>query len=399
MRLPSARARRRASCCGRCGCSRSRYLPRRGRRRRRPADRPGRTPPAVVGRHARRGDAGGRASRCPTRPRTARCSSLIALVVTAGTLLLQGSTLPWLARRLGVRGPDPREDALQEATVLRRRDAAPGSADRAGRRRRRGDRRDRSATSAADRVNRSWERLGHARPGDDETPSEAYRAAAHGDAPGGARRGAAHPRRAAASTTRCSPRVLATLDVEESMLDRQERDAARRGAEDAAPAGPTPAPATTSRRGRRGRPPSTPEGCADCLREGTTWVHLRLCLTCGNVGCCDSSVGKHAERALPRDRPPGDAQLRARRGVALVLRRRGARLAPGGLLRASGAPGPGRRRTRRRTCPTGSAPPAGSPPTRARPRPGARRPAPRTTAPAARSRRRGRPGRRRGGCG
>ena len=43
---------------------------------------------------------------------------LAAMSVTVGTLLLQGLTLPWLARRLGVRGPDPREDALQEATIL-----------------------------------------------------------------------------------------------------------------------------------------------------------------------------------------------------------------------------------------------------------------------------------------
>ncbi|MFD5121265.1 UBP-type zinc finger domain-containing protein [Streptomyces sp. NPDC058385] len=34
--------------------------------------------------------------------------------------------------------------------------------------------------------------------------------------------------------------------------------------------------------------------CAGCLEEGTTWVHLRLCLTCGHVGCCDSSRRKHA---------------------------------------------------------------------------------------------------------
>ncbi len=40
--------------------------------------------------------------------------------------------------------------------------------------------------------------------------------------------------------------------------------------------------------------PTTPEGCEECLRDGTRWVHLRLCLTCGHVGCCDSSVGRHA---------------------------------------------------------------------------------------------------------
>jgi hypothetical protein len=36
------------------------------------------------------------------------------------------------------------------------------------------------------------------------------------------------------------------------------------------------------------------DGCADCLRLGTPWVHLRLCLTCGHVGCCDSSPMRHA---------------------------------------------------------------------------------------------------------
>ena len=38
----------------------------------------------------------------------------------------------------------------------------------------------------------------------------------------------------------------------------------------------------------------TPNGCEECLQGGTRWVHLRLCLTCGHVGCCDSSPMKHA---------------------------------------------------------------------------------------------------------
>jgi hypothetical protein len=38
----------------------------------------------------------------------------------------------------------------------------------------------------------------------------------------------------------------------------------------------------------------TPDGCEDCLRLGTPWLHLRLCLTCGKVGCCDSSPLRHA---------------------------------------------------------------------------------------------------------
>jgi hypothetical protein len=40
--------------------------------------------------------------------------------------------------------------------------------------------------------------------------------------------------------------------------------------------------------------PRTPDGCEECLRIGSDWVHLRLCLTCGHVGCCDSSPMRHA---------------------------------------------------------------------------------------------------------
>ena len=39
---------------------------------------------------------------------------------------------------------------------------------------------------------------------------------------------------------------------------------------------------------------STPHACEDCLKEGSSWVHLRLCLECGHVGCCDNSPRKHA---------------------------------------------------------------------------------------------------------
>ncbi len=40
--------------------------------------------------------------------------------------------------------------------------------------------------------------------------------------------------------------------------------------------------------------PKTPDGCEECLTLGMEWVHLRLCLSCGHVGCCDQSQGKHA---------------------------------------------------------------------------------------------------------
>jgi hypothetical protein len=40
--------------------------------------------------------------------------------------------------------------------------------------------------------------------------------------------------------------------------------------------------------------PSSLEGCEECLRIGSPWVHLRVCLTCGHVGCCDDSPLRHA---------------------------------------------------------------------------------------------------------
>ena len=40
----------------------------------------------------------------------------------------------------------------------------------------------------------------------------------------------------------------------------------------------------------------TPNGCEECLQIGSHWVALRLCLSCGHVGCCDSSPNKHATK-------------------------------------------------------------------------------------------------------
>ena len=40
--------------------------------------------------------------------------------------------------------------------------------------------------------------------------------------------------------------------------------------------------------------PEAVDGCEDCLRTGDPWVHLRICLECGHVGCCDSSPNRHA---------------------------------------------------------------------------------------------------------
>jgi len=42
--------------------------------------------------------------------------------------------------------------------------------------------------------------------------------------------------------------------------------------------------------------PTTPEGCEECLQSGDEWIHLRVCLVCGHVGCCDASPNRHARR-------------------------------------------------------------------------------------------------------
>jgi len=50
--------------------------------------------------------------------------------------------------------------------------------------------------------------------------------------------------------------------------------------------------------------PRTPDGCEECLASGDEWVHLRLCLSCGHVGCCDSSKNKHATKHFHRSKHP-----------------------------------------------------------------------------------------------
>jgi CPA1 family monovalent cation:H+ antiporter len=217
-----------------------------------------------------------------------------AMVVTAGTLLLQGLTLPPLVRALGLRGPDARSDALQAATVLQTSSNAaiahlgeivgPNDATETVQLLR-----DRIAA----RPNAMWEKLG--RPGDEETPAEEYRRL---------RLKTIDIERNEVLKIRSSgtvdhdiiEEVLGSFDIEESMLtiatERSDLLESETVATPAVPAGPCGhlehAPAEIK--------PNGPRICEDCVREGTRTVHLRICLNCGNVGCCNSSVGRHAER-------------------------------------------------------------------------------------------------------
>ena len=50
--------------------------------------------------------------------------------------------------------------------------------------------------------------------------------------------------------------------------------------------------------------PDTVEGCEECLKTGDRWSHLRVCRSCGKVGCCDSSPNRHASRHAREEEHP-----------------------------------------------------------------------------------------------
>ncbi len=67
--------------------------------------------------------------------------------------------------------------------------------------------------------------------------------------------------------------------------------------------------------------PESVDGCEDCLRDGGVWLHLRICLTCGHVGCCDDSPSRHASHHARDDLASADPLARAGGGLELLLRR------------------------------------------------------------------------------
>ena len=215
---------------------------------------------------------------------------LAAFAVVGGTLLVNGTTLPWLVRRLDLPGPDPAEDALEEAALLSK--ATRAGLARLDELKAEGDDPaviERLEERARSRADAAWERLGA--PSDDETPSESYRRL---------RQEMLHAERDVVLKARDSGKVddevlrdvMNLLDAEESLLDRLEDKSSTVERE------------LVARSDRLGCQhlkeapvsirPNTPEGCEECLRDGTHWVHLRLCLSCGHVGCCDSSPERHA---------------------------------------------------------------------------------------------------------
>ncbi|MBB1158510.1 Na+/H+ antiporter [Amycolatopsis sp. DR6-1] len=219
---------------------------------------------------------------------------LAAFVVVAGTLVVQGMTLPPLIRRLRLPRPDPAEDALQEAAVLhdmtraaltkleelRRPEDPPEVIERL---------RDR----LQGRSDAAWEQLGR-QSALAETPSDAYRRL-RVQLLEAEREVFLKARDRGSADDAVLRRVLARLDIEESMLDRDEEEPPVAERELSTPAATAGSCKHLSHEWPE-KEPSSPDSCAECVEAGTTWVHLRKCLKCGHVACCDSSPGKHASQ-------------------------------------------------------------------------------------------------------
>ena len=214
---------------------------------------------------------------------------VVAFTVVAGTLLVQGLSLPWITRRLRVPAPAPLDDALARATLLQQ--ASKAAVEELERQ----EYDDRSGVcdlirQRLDQRNfAAWERLGTT--ADQESPAAVYyrirmaMIAAE-------RRRILEIRRSGTIASEVIAEVLAMLDVEESMLDNaeQERDEAQDYARRRWTTGDT-----CDDLGRYPAVDAEPATyCQACLDEGTRWVALRRCLECGNVACCDSSPRQHA---------------------------------------------------------------------------------------------------------
>ena len=221
---------------------------------------------------------------------------LIAFTVVAGTLFIQGLSLPWVARRLQVPAPDAADDALARATLLQQA-AKAGLEHLASLEREDPHGVDELIRQRVDqRSFAAWERLSTA---GGESPSERYSQT---------RLAMIDVERARVLEIRSSgsvpseivTEVLAMLDLEESMLERiSDTQAEIRSARTTRFVGELcddlsayPVVETTG------------TACQQCLDEGLVWVSLRQCLNCGNIGCCDSSIGKHATEHFRQTQHP-----------------------------------------------------------------------------------------------
>ena len=249
----------------------------------------------------------------------------------AGTLFLQGLSLPWLARRLRVPSPDPAADALARATLLHQAteaglavldDAWPSYDD---------------PHDVGEIIRRRieqrnfavWEQLGDP-DGDHETPTQTY-ARLRLEMLEAERGRVLEVRKEGNVPAEVVSDVLAMLDVEESMLDVVNNDedgrvgAGRRAARAVGSlcddlTDDTPA-----------AEPRTPGECEDCVAEGTRWVHLRICTRLREGRVLRLLAGAARHPPLPPRGAPRHPVRGAGRGLALVLR-----APPHGVISAGG---------------------------------------------------------------
>lgn len=214
---------------------------------------------------------------------------MAAFCVTAGTLFLQGLTLPALAAALRLPSPDPMADALARANLMHQASLAGLKTLDALDEDDPHDVNDAIRDRLASRDFAAWERLS---PHEEETPSETY-ARRRRQMLDAERQRVLEIRDTGKVAHVVVEQVLAMLDIEESMLELRSGDRQ-----------PVRGELPRVLEGecdhlRKPRPPVEPHTlgqCDACLAEGTQWVHLRMCTECGNVGCCDSSPRRHAER-------------------------------------------------------------------------------------------------------
>ena len=152
---------------------------------------------------------------------------------------------------------------------------------------------DRLRQSGLERADAAWESLGR----EGETPSQTY-ARLRAIMLGSERAAVLETRDEGAAPDDVLRKVLGSLDIEESVLlnSLDTQHAERMGDLTAAERDTFGCPELREAEHNDVPDPRTPNGCEECLRDGTRWVHLRLCLGCGHVGCCDSSEGRHADR-------------------------------------------------------------------------------------------------------
>jgi CPA1 family monovalent cation:H+ antiporter len=218
---------------------------------------------------------------------------VLTVVVIVGTLVVQGLTLPWVIRRLGIEPPDPRLDTLQRAR------AQELAGDAALARLHQLEAIERPPHQVVEALERKieigrfmvWERLA-----DDSatTPTRTYRRL-RAEMIRAERDLLVQLRDSGELDDHLLRQVQQQLDLEDALLLQafEEPDDRRGRLDELIPPAPSSCDHLAAAAARR---PTAPDGagCEECLKLGWTWVHLRQCMACDHIGCCDSSRGRHA---------------------------------------------------------------------------------------------------------